>query len=417
MASVTGSGAIRSSAESSSKQHSFAFALVSALFFMFGFITCLNDILLPHLKGLFALSYTEASMVAFCFFGAYFLVSLPAGKLIEKWGYQRGIVTGLIITASGCALFFPAAAYHSYGFFLFGLFVLATGITLIQVAVNPYISVLGPPETASSRLNLAQAFNSLGTTLAPLFGAILILSANDSTNLGERAAAVQGPYLCLAALLIVLAVVIYFAKLPNIQASTKEKSRAQQSEKTSAWQHRHLVLGALGIFSYVGAEVAIGSYIVNFLNLPNIMSMSESQAAKLLSYYWGGAMVGRFIGSAVLRRFNPGRVLAINAAAAVVLVLGAMSLSGTIAMGAILSVGLFNSIMFPTIFTLAIEDLGEHTAEASGILCMAIVGGAIVPLLQGVCADRMGLQLSFFLPILCYAYIVFYGLKGHRHTV
>lgn len=416
MGSVTSSGAIQSNTKSDTNKNSLAFGLVSALFFMFGFITCLNDILLPHLKGLFTLSYTQASMVAFFFFGAYFLVSLPAGKLIERWGYKRGTITGLLITAVGCALFFPAAAYHSYGFFLFGLFVLAAGITLIQVAVNPYVSVLGPPETASSRLNLAQAFNSLGTTLAPLFGAVLILSATDSANLAEKAAAVQGPYLFLAALLVTLAVVVYFAKLPDIHVATDEAAKAQQSDKTSAWQYRHLVLGAVGIFCYVGAEVSIGSYIVNFLNLPSIMSMPEAQAAKLLSYYWGGAMVGRFIGSAVMRKSDPGRVLAINAALAVVLVLAAMLFSGQIAMVAILSVGLFNSIMFPTIFTLAIEDLGEHTAQASGILCMAIVGGAIVPLLQGMSADSIGLQLSFFLPILCYAYIVYYGLKGHRHT-
>lgn len=416
MASVTTSGTAQSRSESATGNHTFAFSLVSALFFMFGFITCLNDILLPHLKGLFTLNYTQASMVAFCFFGAYFLISLPAGKLIEKWGYKRGTITGLFITATGCALFYPAAAFHSYSFFLFGLFVLATGITIIQVAVNPYVSVLGPKETASSRLNLAQAFNSLGTTLAPLFGSVLILSAAGSENTAEQASAVQGPYLFLAALLVVLAVVVYFAKLPEIQAPAQDQTLAKHSGKSSAWQYRHLVFGAVGIFCYVGAEVSIGSYIVNFLNLPNIMSMSEAQAARLLSYYWGGAMVGRFLGSAIMRKSDPGRVLAINAALAVGFVLIAMLLSGQVAMWAILSVGLFNSIMFPTIFTLAIEDLGEHTAQASGILCMAIVGGAIVPLLQGICADSMGLQLSFFLPIICYCYIAFYGIKGHRHV-
>jgi FHS family L-fucose permease-like MFS transporter len=382
---------------------------------MFGFITCLNDILLPHLKALFTLNYTQASLIAFCFFGAYFLVSLPAGKLVHHWGYKKSTIAGLCITAVGCGLFIPAAERQSYPFFLFGLFVLAAGITVIQVAVNPYISILGPKETASSRLNLAQALNSLGTTLAPLFGAALILAGSETSNALEKAQAVKGPYLFLAGALIFLAVVLSFSKLPTISA---EESAEGNGRKTlgAAWHYRHLVLGAVAIFCYVGAEVAIGSYIVNYLNLPSIMNMPEQEAAKFLSYYWGGAMAGRFIGSYVMRKISPGKVLGVNALFAVVLVAGAMLLSGNFAMAAILSIGLFNSIMFPTIFTLAIDDLGEHTAKGSGILCMAIVGGAVIPLIQGMLADRLGLQQSFFLPVICYLYIAFYGFKGFRHV-
>ena len=400
----------------SANSYTFAFGLVSALFFMFGFITCLNDILLPHLKALFTLSYTQASLVAFCFFGAYFLVSLPAGKAVERFGYKKGTIFGLMITAVGCLLFIPAAELHSYPFFLFGLFVLASGITLIQVAVNPYISILGPKETASSRLSLAQAFNSLGTTLAPLFGAALILAGSETTTALEKAEAVKGPYLLLAGGLVVLAMILSFAKLPNVTTEQSADSTTKKAAKASAWSYRHLVLGAIAIFCYVGAEVSIGSYIVNFLNLPSIMSLSEHEAAKLLSYYWGGAMVGRFIGSYVMRKAVPGRVLAANAVLAMILVLVAMMVSGSFAMIAILAVGFFNSIMFPTIFTLAIDDLGEHTAQASGILCCAIVGGAIVPLAQGFLADNIGLQQSFFLPILCYLFIAHYGYKGHKHA-
>lgn len=415
MASVSATTGV-SATEGTTGKYTFAFGLVSALFFMFGFITCLNDILLPHLKGLFTLNYTQASLVAFCFFGAYFLISLPAGKIIQRWGYKKGTISGLLITASACGLFYPAAHFQSYPFFLFGLFVLATGITIIQVAVNPYISILGPKETASSRLNLAQAFNSLGTTLAPLFGAALILANSESQTVVERAQAVQGPYLLLAGSLVFLALVLSLANLPTITPQMSTATHAASRTRSSAWHYRHLVLGALGIFCYVGAEVAIGSFIVNYLNLPNIMNMSEHTAAQYLSYYWGGAMIGRFVGSYVLRKFNPGKVLAMNALVAVVLVILAMLLSGNVAMLAILAVGLFNSIMFPTIFTLAIDDLGDHTAQGSGILCMAIVGGAIIPLIQGVLADKLGLQHSFLLPVLCYLFIAHYGLKGHKHA-
>jgi len=407
------------SAGGQSSSYKLAFSLVTALFFMFGFITCLNDILVPHLKALFTLDYTRAALVQFCFFSAYFFASLPAGKLVSRLGYKQGTVIGLMITALGCLIFYPAAGLQSYNIFLFGLFVLATGVTIIQVAVNPYIAVLGPSELASARLNLSQAFNSLGTTIAPLFGSYLILSsASATTTSHSQASSVQGPYIGLALALVALAVIVGL-RLPAIASSNESDTSAQNSATTredlpSAWRYRHLVLGALGIFFYVGAEVAIGSYLINFMELPEIGGLTSVTAGNYVSIYWGGAMVGRFIGSAVLRKTNPGKVLGFASFCALVLVLAGMVFTGKIAMTALLAVGLFNSVMFPTIFTLAIKGLGKNTAQGSGILCMAIVGGAIMPLLQGGIADRLGLHHSFVLPVLCYAFIGYYGMKGHR---
>lgn len=394
--------------------YTFALTSLTSLFFMWGFITCLNDILIPHLKGIFDLSYSQAMLVQFCFFGAYFIVSLPAGALVKKLGYQKGIVLGLIIAAIGCITFYPAASMQSYPVFLFALFILASGITILQVSANPYVSILGKPETASSRLTLTQAFNSLGTTVAPFFGALLILNeAADTLTAAQQAESVQMPYLFLAAMLLVLAAIFAYLKLPVIESAEAPKEPGDIISG-SAWQYSHLVLGAVGIFVYVGAEVAIGSLLVNLFAEPTIAGMEESVAAKYIAYYWGGAMVGRFIGAAVMQKIAGGKVLAFNAAAAIVLLLITIFASGAIAMWAVLAIGLFNSIMFPTIFTLAINGLKQHTSQGSGILCLAIVGGAIVPYFQGLLADTIGLQLSFLLPIICYVFIVHYGLKGSK---
>jgi FHS family L-fucose permease-like MFS transporter len=345
----------------------YRFALVSltSLFFMWGFITCLNDILIPHLKAVFSLSYTEAMLIQFCFFGAYFLVSLPAGKLVKRVGYQKGIVIGLLIASVGCLLFYPAAALATYGLFLGALFVLASGITILQVAANPYVNALGSSATASSRLNLTQAFNALGTTVAPFFGAVLILSVVSGAAMGDQAEAevVKLPYLLLAGMLALLAVVFSKLSLPAIhehQASSEET--VVHNGNTSATQHIHLILGAVGIFVYVGAEVSIGSFLVSFLGESHIANLEEMDAAKYITYYWGGAMIGRFIGSAVMQKIAAGKVLAFNALMAALLVLVAMNTSGLVAMWAILAVGLFNSIMFPTIFSLALRDLGPHSS-------------------------------------------------------
>jgi FHS family L-fucose permease-like MFS transporter len=386
-----------------------ALVIVTMLFFMWGLITSLNDILIPHLKSIYTLTYVQAMLVQFCFFGAYAIISLPAGALIRRIGYQKGAVTGLLIAAAGCALFYPAS-YSSYGMFLFAFFVLAAGITVLQVAANPYVAVLGPARTASSRLTLTQAFNSLGTTIGPAVGGLLILSAvGAAAGAAADAATVRGPYLALAATLAVLAVLFMAARLPKI-AETDDVALEGEGHG-SALAHRHLVLGALGIFLYVGAEVSIGSFLINFLGESRIAGLSHGDAAHYVSIYWGGAMVGRFIGFAVMRVVSPGKALAFNALLAIALVLTATFGSGTTAMWAILAVGLCNSIMFPTIFTMALHGLGKFTGQGSGILCMAIVGGAIVPFAQGALADSMGVQMSFLLPAACYAFILYFGMK------
>lgn len=389
-------------------QNRFALLSLTSLFFMWGFITCLNDILIPYLKGAFELSYTKAMLVQFCFFGAYFIVSLPAGALVGKIGYKHGIVTGLTIASIGCFLFYPAAEIGVYALFLLALFVLASGITILQVSANPYVSILGPEKTASSRLTMTQAFNSLGTTIAPFFGAWLIFSNVEHDTIVD-ASAVQLPYVFLALSLLVLAVIFWSLKLPKLG-----KSNTSDNSSNKAWQYSHLKLGAIAIFVYVGAEVAIGSFLVNFLAEPSIANLDEAQASRLIAYYWGGAMIGRFIGAVVMQKIAAGKLLAFNGVMAVILIAMAIVFDGAVAMWAILAVGLFNSIMFPTIFSLAINRLGEATSHGAGVLCLAIVGGAIIPLFQGMLADSVGVQLAFILPVFCYLYIIFYGLSGYK---
>ncbi len=469
-----------------------ALTVLTSLFFMWGFITCLNDILIPHLKAIFDLNYTQVMLVQFTFFTAYAIVSLPSGILVEKIGYKTGIIVGLLTAALGTALFYPAASQRSYEIFLLALFVLASGITLLQVAANPYVAILGKPETASARLNLSQAFNSLGTTIAPIFGSILILSVavkgadelakmtmteQEAYKLME-AGSVQFPYLLLTGMLVLIAIIIASFKLPKIEAASQSSSAAGGSfdhHHESAWKYKHLVLGAVAIFVYVGGEVSIGSFLVNYFK--ELLGMPEAEAGTYVALYWGGAMIGRFFGSITLSdmtdtkkkniysalvfvlavgiamyvtkeyqnfanfsfsgfgktltflvmvainflAFNlgkpkPGRTLAILAGVAATLVVISMLTYGQVAMWSILAVGLFNSIMFPTIFTLAIDGLGKHTGQGSGILCTAIVGGAIIPLGQGFLADTIGIHHAFILPVLCYAYIAYYGIKGHIPT-
>ncbi|MRX07621.1 glucose/galactose MFS transporter [Pseudoduganella sp. FT25W] len=388
--------------------------IITLLFFMWGLLTSLNDVLIPHLKSIYTLNYVQAMLVQFCFFGAYFIVSLPAGMLIRRIGYQRGAVSGLVLAAAGCALFFPAST-SGYALFLLAFFVLASGITILQVAANPYVTVLGAPATASSRLTLTQAFNSLGTTIAPALGGFLILSEGAPAIAGlvrskaEEAAAVQGPYLALAAALLALAVLFAIVRLPKI--SHTEDDGVVSSVETSVLAHRHLLLGAIGIFLYVGGEVSIGSFLINFLGEANVASLPASSAAHYVSYYWGGAMVGRFIGFVVMRYVSPGKALAFNSSASIILILLAIFGSGQLAMWSIIAVGLFNSIMFPTIFSMALHKLGKQTGQGSGILCMAIVGGALVPFAQGLLADTIGLQWSFFVPAACYTFILYFGVK------
>ncbi|OLP43545.1 L-fucose:H+ symporter permease [Rhizobium oryziradicis] len=397
---------------------------LTSLFFLWGFITCLNDILIPHLKNVFQLNYTQTMLIQLCFFGAYFIVSLPAGALVKRISYKWGIVTGLLISAIGCALFIPAASYRVYALFLGALFVLASGVTILQVAANPYVTVLGKPETASSRLTLTQAFNSLGTTVAPIFGAFLILSSAtaaisnptpeqlDALHIAE-ASAVKFPYLLLAGAFLVLAAIFAALKLPVVDDEEEEVAHTGEAAG-SAWSYRHLVLGAVGIFVYVGAEVSIGSFLVNFMADPTIAGMPEQTAAHYVSYFWGGAMVGRFIGSVVMRYVDAGKTLTANATVAAILLLVTVLTTGHVAMWSVLAIGFFNSIMFPTIFSLALKGLGRHTSQGSGILCLAIVGGALLPLVQGGLADTIGIHMAFLMPIICYLYIAYYGVLGSK---
>lgn len=376
---------------------------LTVLFFMMGFITCLNDILVPYLKAVFELSYFQASLVQFCFFGAYGLTSIPASKLIERVGYQKGMVIGFILTAVGCVLFFPAVSFNTYGLFLGALFVLASGVVILQVAANPFVSVLGPEETASARLNMTQAFNSFGTFVAPFFGSYLILK-----NLGDgmNAEAVKYPYLFIAAVLVVIAIVlgrIQFPELPKTAAG-------EEGTWSSVLKVPNLVQGMFGIFAYVGAEVAIGSFLVNYI-MVNV-AMTETEAAHYIAFYWGGAMVGRFLGIYTLKLFSPGKVLAFHSLLSIALIVTSINTEGMIAVYTMIAVGLCNSIMFPTIFTLALKGLGKSAEKASGLLATAILGGAIIPLFTGWMADGSGLRMAFILPAVCYGYIAFYGVKS-----
>jgi MFS transporter, FHS family, L-fucose permease len=405
--------------------HTRPLAIVTILFFMWGLLTSLNDVLVPHLKSIFDLDYASAMLVQFAFFSAYFLFSIPWSRIVKAIGYQRTMVAGLVSMAAGALLFVPAAASASFVLFLGALIVLAAGITGLQVAANPYVVVLGKPETASSRLDLAQAFNSLGTSIAPTLGALLILGtvplaigelptlSPEALHLYriQQADSVRLPYLVIAAALVLLAFAIAMSKLPTIVSAT---SNPGGKDGDSIWSHPNLVFGAIGIFAYVGAEVSIGSFLVNYLGQANIGALSPQSAAFHVSFYWSGAMVGRFVGAALLRRVKAGRLLAICAVCTTALVVISMLTSGRVAMWSILGVGLFNSIMFPSIFSLGVAELGALTERASGILNMAIVGGAILPLAQGAIADRIGIQHAFFVPVICYLYIVFYGLSGSK---
>jgi MFS transporter, FHS family, L-fucose permease len=498
MAVVSPGGSTAASTPNNAGSYTVPLAVVTTLFFMWGFLTCLNDILVPHLKSIFDLNYAQVMLVQFAFFGAYFIFSIPSAKVIDWIGYQRSMVAGLLAMGAGAFLFVPAASVPSYPLFLLALIVLAAGITCLQVAANPYVTVLGRSETASSRLNLTQAFNSLGTFLAPFFGGLLILSASAKTpdemsalapaalqayRLHE-AATVKMPYVGLGIALILLAIAIGSFRLPKIEQARKVGEKVDDS----IWKHPNLIYGAIAIFVYVGAEVSIGSFLVNYFSQPAIGGLSEKVAASFVAFYWGGAMLGRFIGSnflggakatymslvtavciglillsypianqmppgyqpgvpnltwlawlvvagrplfvlvavasaiiaavAMLRggkaTADTGLLLGICAISTTVLVGISMVNTGQVAMWSIILVGFFNSIMFPSIFTLGVAELGALTGDGSGLLIMAIVGGAIIPLTQGAIADRIGIHHAFFLPVICYLYILFFALSGSK---
>ena len=426
------------------KSYQSSFISVTILFFLWGFITVLVDSLVPRLKDVFEMSYAKTVLVQFAFFTAFFVVSLPAGAILTKIGYKKGIVLGLIIMALGCLLFYPAAEYRNFNVFLIGYFTLASGITVLQVAANPYVALLGSEEGASSRLNLSQAFNSLGTTIAPVVGALFLLSDSvktseeiDLLNITDKAnyyaaeaATVQVPFLLIATFIGILALIFSFIKLPKVMEDSPKGGYL------ALLKNKLMMLGALGIFVYVGAEVAIGSFLVNYfddMNLAVIVAenntmmsiantiastfnktFSNSDPKSLLGifiiFYWGGAMVGRFIGAYLTKIMSPGRVLSIFASLAIILIIISINTVGLLSMWSILAVGLFNSIMFPTIFTLTLRGLGDLKAQASGLLCMAIVGGAIIPFAFGSLIDGFGFKTAFILTIVCYGYILYYGM-------
>ena len=434
------------------KSYQSAFIFLTSLFFLWGFITVLVDSLVPRLKDVFEMSYAKTVLVQFAFFVAFVVFSLPAGLLLSKIGYKKGIILGLLTMALGCLLFYPAAEYRTFSIFLIGYFTLAGGITILQVAANPYVALLGSEEGASSRLNLSQAFNSLGTTIAPVVGALFLLS--DSVKTSEEinelkaidkinyyvseAETVQQPFLIIASFIVVLALLFAFVKLPKVMGKVPVGGYGK------LLKNKAMLIGALAIFLYVGAEVAIGSFLVNYfadMNLGVLVAQNEtmmniantiastfnktfvgSDPKSLLGvfviFYWGGAMIGRFVGAYLTKIMAPGKVLAIFASLAITMIIISISTSGLWSMWSILSVGLFNSIMFPTIFSLSLEGLGDLKAQASGLLCMSIVGGALIPFIFGSLIDRLGFKTAFTLTIFCYGYIFFFGrFKAKKRLV
>lgn len=430
------------------KTYRTAFIFLTILFFLWGFITVLVDSLIPRLREVFTLTYFQAGLVQFAFFGAYFLLSIPAGYILSKIGYKKGIILGLSTMATGCLLFYPAASYRVFGIFMLAVFVLAGGITVLQVAANPYVTILGPEKTASSRLNLSQAFNSLGTMIAPAVGALFILKDKvkstaeiDALNVAQQkayyateAAAVQKPFIGIAIFVALIVLIFSFVKLPKIGDT------AASNNYKKVLKNKNLMLGSVGIFFYVGAEVALGSYMINYflsMDLASIIRSSEIMSTiaewilssgvsvssdmavvgVFVTFYWTGAMIGRFIGSYLTKVLNPAIVLSVFASCAVLMLLISTFTTGLVAMWTILAIGLFNSIMFPTIFSLALDGLGDDKPQGSGVLCTMIVGGAIIPPAYGFLTDTFNFNIALILIMFCYAYIFFYGYHNKTREV
>jgi FHS family L-fucose permease-like MFS transporter len=388
-------------------------ALISlaVLYFMMGFITCLNDTLVPFFRAGFQLSYTQSSLVQFYFFLTYGLMSIPAGKIVEKTGYKMGMVTGFSIAAFGAFLFYPASVYHEYGLFLAALFIVAIGIVLLQVAANPYITVLGPSKTASARLTLIQGVGSVGTTIAPIFGAAVILSRLQESHASSEA--VKTPYLFIGAVLFVIAIVVSRLKLPEIKNAIPNADRPMVSDKPKRiFAFRNLNFGIIAIFMYVGAEVAIGTYLTNYI--ADTLHIAEHLANNYVAFYWGGMLVGRLLGSFLLKSIAPQKILVLVAVIAIALILTSIMSTGLVAVWSLVAVGLCNSVMFAVIFSLSVAGLNQYTTRASGLLSTAIVGGAVISSVQGIIRDQSTWQIAFLIPLVCYVYIVFYGLNGYK---
>lgn len=398
----------------------FSLSLLPIAFFMWGALTALNDVLIPHLKSLLSLNYTQAMLVQFVFFATYALVSIPMGKLVFKIHHKWSIVVGFFATGIACLGFIPAAATSVYTIFLVSLVLLGAGITLLQVAANPYVALLGEPKTASSRLTVMQALNSLGTTVAPIFGGLLILSiVVGQASHQQLVESIQKPYLILAITMFLIGAIFMLSPLKRMSDSHIRvgKSTSKKTGYLETLKQKHLLLGCIGIFLYVGAEVSIGSFLINYFEQPYIAGVTAKKAATYVSLYWGGAMVGRFIGSYILKKISPAKMVAFNASMAIILVLLSILTTHYIAMWSIILVGLFNSILFPTIFSLAHRELHLNSTYGSALLCTAIVGGAIIPIIQGFFADLIGIHYAFFVPMLCYIYIFYYGIKGYDKKV
>ncbi|SIT93933.1 sugar MFS transporter [Pontibacter indicus] len=392
-----------------SKNYLPALIALAVLYFMMGFITVLNDTLVPFFKEGFTLTYSQSSLVQFYFFLTYGLLSIPSGKIVEKIGYKNGMVAGFLIAGLGAFLFLPASWFHQYELFLAALFIVATGIVLLQVAANPYITVLGSPKTAASRLTLIQGVGSIGTTVAPIFGAQFILSRLSESNASSDA--LVKPYLMISLGLLLIGIIVFRLALPQISASA-DNEEAEGTGQRSIFSFRHLKYGIIALFMYVGAEVAIGSFLTNYI--ADTLSIEEHAANLYLSFYWGGMLVGRFIGAYVLKLLQPSRVLVIVASMSVALIMTSILSTGYLAVWAMVLVGLCNSIMFAVIFSLSVNGLGRFTTRASGLLSTAIVGGAFVTYAQGVLIDHFSWGIAFIIPLCCYSYLIFYGLNGYK---
>ena len=396
----------------SGQQQNYTPALISlaVLYFMMGLITCLNDTLVPFFKSGFNLSFAQSSLVQFYFFLTYGVMSIPAGKIVERVGYKNGMVIGFSVAAFGALLFFPASILHQYALFLAALFIIAIGIVLLQVAANPYVTMLGPARTASSRLTLIQGVGSIGTTSAPLLGSYFILShLKESQSSSE---AVGYPYIGIAGLLILIAIVVYNLKLPNIRTTNSSDDAAGNPGIKNVFSFRNLNFGICAIFVYVGAEVSIGTFLTNYIS--DTLKIEVHQANNYVAFYWGGMLIGRLIGAFILQSLKPPSVLAACAAMSVFLIIFSINSSGNTAVWSMIGVGVFNSIMFATIFSLSVQGLKKYTTRASGLLSTSIVGGAILSYLMGLLKDNFTWQVAFLIPVLCYGYIIFYGISGYK---
>ena len=404
------------------------FILVTSLFFLWAFGVNLNDILIPHLKKGFHLSDFRSSLIQTAFFGGYFLAALPAGWLMEKIGYKRGILVGLLTCATGSLLFIPAASVRLYGFFLFALFVMACGQGVLEVAANPYVTILGPPESSERRLNFAQSFNSVGAVVTPVFGAAFILSGVEysRTQLSAMTSAqlqayevaeantVKGPYLVISALFLAVAALIFFSQLPEVREADDAEATPNVVEGLRGlWPYKHLLKGVLAQFFYVGAQVGVASFVIRFAQY-SMPGLPEKQAANYLKLHLLGFMIGRFAGSAMMKRIAASRLLSLFGMSALLCLAVVLLGTGAAPMWALVLLGFFHSIMFPTIFALSLKQLGPHTKLGSSLLVMAIIGGAVFPAIMGYISDLSSIRYAFWVPFLCHLYVLYFAARGYR---